>query len=239
MRGSTFAATGILLLAACSDGIAQGDATPEISSTEQPSTAADPTVTAAPTVAVTPTPEPTPDLTPAPTPTATPFAAAEFDDPDSCLNEQAGYRIAFPDSWWTNTAYEDPNLGPTAACVYFAPAAFDVTTATQEEPIPEGVAITASHTLGCLGYIHPTKSSTDMMISGFDARAEELAEGKRESNPPLLYRYVVDRLPDASCEGEANGDMLLFTTAPDMPGDYEENKAMLDRMMQTVEISAP
>ena len=235
MRGSTIAATGILLLAACSNETAQGDATPEVSPTEEPTVAADPTVTAAPTATVTPTPEPTPE----PTPTPTPFGAGVFDDPDSCTNEEAGYRIAFPDAWWVNTAYDDPDLGPTAACVYFAPTAFDVTTATEDDPIPDGVAITISHTPGCLGYIHPHKSLTEMTISGFDARAEELAEGKRESNPPLLYRYVVDRLPDASCEGGANGDMLLFTTAPGMAGNYEENKAMLDRMVQTAEISAP
>ena len=75
--------------------------------------------------------------------------------------------------------------------------------------------------------------------SGFAARAQELAEGKRESNPPLVYEYIVDRLPDATCEGEPNGDVLLFTTAPSRPVTTRGTRPCLDRMMQTAEIGAP
>lgn len=151
----------------------------------------------------------------------------------------AGYRVAFPDDWWTNTEYEHEELGTIQPCRFFGPAPFDLDTATPDDSTPDGIAIVISHTTGCLGYINPLIDRRELTIGGYEARAEELAEGKRESNPPLLYQYVIDRLPDASCEGMPNGDHLIAVTRPDDIGDYEGNKDMLDRMMETIEVTEP
>ena len=77
----SFAAFSVLLLAACS-------AQPASSPNDSPM----PSLTAAVSVETRPIPSAT--ATPAP------FGAAVFEDPDSCTNGAAGYRVAFPDDWY-------------------------------------------------------------------------------------------------------------------------------------------
>ena len=220
MDRRSIAAFIVLLLAACS---AQPASSPNGS--PLPSPAETVTEEAAPSPSATATPEP--------------FGATVFEDPDSCTNEAAGYRVAFPDDWWTNTEYEHDELGTIHACRYFAPDEFDLATATDEDRTPDAVAIAIGHTPGCLGYINPVIDRRDLTIGGYQARAEELAEGKHESNPPLRYQYVIDRQPGADCEGEPNGDHIMAETAPQFAGDYDDNKAVLDRMMETIEVTEP
>ena len=50
-------------------------------------------------------------------------------------------------------------------------------------------------------------------------------------------QYVVDLAPDVDCESE--GQFIIATTGVDMAGDYEDNKEMLNRMIETMEIREP
>lgn len=74
-------------------------------------------------------------------------------DPDHCTNPLGGYRIAYPDNWYSNAAVANP-LNPAAegiaACQYFAPRDFAVVYGTEPSPdiaihlalveLPDGVA---------------------------------------------------------------------------------------------------
>ena len=65
----------------------------------------------------------------------------------------------------------------------------------------------------------------------------ELAFGKEETNPPHTYEYVVSLTPDTDCE--SGGQYLLAFTRREFPGEYEQNKAVLDLMMQSIEVRSP
>lgn len=228
MRGRTIAATLILLLAACSSEAPQVETETSDPSTEGP--------TASPTATATATADPT--MTPTQEPTPTPFGADVFEDPDSCEHSSGVYRVAFPDAWWWNTEYEHAELGELAACTYFAPDEFDITTASREDTVPQGVAISMQYLDdGCLGFFTPVLSSREVNIDGYTAVVEERAERPTEDSPPGGYGYRIDLNPDVPCE--EGGQFITAGTGVDSAGDYEENKAMLDRMMSTMEISAP
>ena len=232
MRGRTIAATLVLLLAACSNQTAElGTSTPDPSATES--------ATAVPTA--TPTAEPTPSPTPPPTPepTPTPFGAAVFDDPDDCEHSSGAYRVALPDSWWWNTEYEHDELGTLTACRFFSAEQYDITTASREQPTPDRVSIWMDYAEGgCYAYINPVLEEREVTIDGFAATATEFAEGKLEDNPPSYYQYVIDLTPELPCE-DPESARISATTGVALFGEYEENKAMLDRMMETMQINGP
>ena len=225
MSGKGVAAIGILLLAACSNQTAElATATPEASATARPSATSTAHATPSPTTER--SSEPTPD----------PFGSAVFDDPNSCEHSSGTYRVAFPESWWWNTEYEHDELGTLAACRFFSPEQYDITTASREQPIPHRVSIWMDYAEGgCYGYINPILEKRTVTIDGFTATATEFAEGKREDNPPSYYQYVIDLTPELPCE-DPQSARFSATTGVDLYGDYEDNKAMLDRMMETLRI---
>lgn len=226
MRGRTIAATLILLLAACSTETAQSETpTPDVTPTANAT--GSPTGTATPTATQTSTP------TADPTSSPTAFGAALFDDPDDCSDDSVGYRVAFPDAWWWNEPF-DSEIGPHAQCRYFAPEAFDATTVSREQPIPEGVAIFAIVIPpGDAGLALPGEAvtSAEVSVGGQPALVAEyehapggpLAEGER------VYRYVIE-LED--------GRELAWITG-NSTGDYDENRTVLDRMMESIELFEP
>jgi hypothetical protein len=173
-----------------------------------------------------------PTATPSPEPTGEPDGGSVFEDPNTCEDDSVGYRVAFPDEWWWNEPF-DSEMGPHPNCRYFAPDSFDVGTVNREQPIPEGVAI---YTFvispdGALGQGGALVTSEEVTVAGHPATREEeeftpggfLAPGER------IYRYVID-LPD--------GGQLVFT-ASNQVGDYDENRAVLDLMMESLELFEP
>ena len=166
-------------------------------------------------------------------------ATSSSEQVDDCEDESGTYRVEVPVGWWTNVAHDDPEVGELAACQFFAPEPFDSTTATRERPTPEGVALTIMLLDGgCLGYINPTIETRGVTVDGWQATAIELAQGKLETNPPGQYQYVIDLTPGVPCE-TGNGELIVARTGVDLSGTYEENKVILDEMMQTMEITAP
>jgi hypothetical protein len=216
--------------------------------TESPAPTPDVTTAASPTVVPTappPTPSPTTAPTPAATPTAlptpTPFGASVFATPDSCTNPEAGYRVAYPEAWYSNAAMENP-LNPDgegiAACWLFAPTDFVVGYGTE---IPwEAAVIIRRFELGAgvewdyeAGSAREL-SSSEATVAGLPARFQELEVTERDhlfAPGDRIAQYVI---------AVADGSYLVAqTTYYFGPDSYEESKALLSQMMQTLELIAP
>lgn len=171
-------------------------------------------------------------------PTRTPSPAAEAIQVVTCEHPSGAYEVVLPEGWWTNSAFEDDELGPIDTCRFFAPSEFDVTSGDRDNPVPEGTAIRIVYIdNGCVGYINPILTSRETTIDGFPATVLELASGKEETNPPHAYEYVVDLTPGIECE--SGGRYVYAITTRDLAGDYEENKATLDQLMEAIQISSP
>lgn len=171
-------------------------------------------------------------------PTRTPSPAAEAIQVVTCEHPSGAYEVVLPDGWWTNPDFEDDELGAIDACRFFAPSEFVVTSGDRDNPVPEGVAISIDYLEdSCVGYINPILSSDETTVDGFPGTVSELAFGKEETNPPHHYEYVVDLVPGAECE--SGGRHIYAFTTRDFAGDYEENKATLDQLMEAIQISSP
>lgn len=165
----------------------------------------------------------------------TPFGESAFDDPDACHNSVAGYRVAFPDDWWVNTSYDDPEAGRIAACRFFAETEFDAYSITDPLGTPDGVAIAATLLSdGCFGSVNYVVHEEEMEIDGHRVTVREEAANVQPGEP---YTYTVTiNLGDSPC-GSADSRQLQFRTSRAMVGAYAENKRVLDAMMSTIELS--
>jgi hypothetical protein len=205
-----------VVLAGCDEPRA-GAVTPEASVPSEPaasepavpeSTAAEPS-----TPGVTPTPRASQADGFAITPD--PEADGLFLDRTTCTNPDDGYRVAMPADWVTNTA-----VGEVGACAWFAPTPFGLDGSSE---VPDGVAIVVE--------LVPRDNYTGGSDPDIDA------EGLIGQTQPAFrvngadqYTYVVLLGPP----GE--GPTLLAWTSPELAGSYELNKAILDRMMSTMEL---
>jgi hypothetical protein len=208
----------VVLLAACS------------STASSPSSDPEPTVTAEPTEEPTPTEEPSEEPSPTDEPTeepsATPVGGGGFTvapNPaadglflvrDDCQNLRDGYRLEFPEDWYTNTEYRD-----YPPCVWFSPTFYE----TDGDEVPAEIAIAIEWVPGDVG-------STDADI----VTTEEVTVGGQTANrvewDDDSYWYVIQLGPTLE-----EGPNLWVQTSAEMGGDYELNKAVMDRMMATIE----
>lgn len=183
-----------------------------------------PTATSAPTV----TPSPTPSATPSASPTAAPTiggqpggftirpnaeADALFLVRDDCENPSDGYELAYPDDWWTNT-----EIGAVPACSWFSPTSFEV---PDPSVVPGEIAIVIERVKGDIGSFENPISREEIIVGGLAAIRVEY---------PDAYLYQIQLGPTME-----EGPNLIARTTPQMGGDYELNKAVLDRMMATIE----
>jgi hypothetical protein len=213
-RIPTLAGVLALALAACTGTT---DPTPE----------ATPEPTPIPTASAEATPEPTAE----PTTTAEPTASAAttvdgrfiraknaeadalFLARDECQNLRDGYQLVFPDEWYTNTEFRD-----VAPCSWFSPTTYDV---DDYPAIPEEVAITFEWVADKVSWADDPIRTVTGMVGGQNAVRLEFEDE---------YSYVIQLGPTAD-----EGPNLIARTAAHMGGDYELNKAVLDRLMFTIE----
>jgi len=225
---ATLVATG-MLLAACAGGTdptVQPTATVEVPATA--SAEASPAPTSEPTAI--PSVEPSPSLQPpsggAFVITPDPAADSLFLDRDECENRQDGYELQFPDAWYTNTEIRD-----VPACSWFSPEVFTV---DDFDAIPDEIAITIEWTAADSGSFEELKSSETGMAGGQSAVRAEWAgaqgEGGQMPTDWRMYAYQIQLGPTPE-----EGPNILVTTITDMGGDYDLNKAIMDRMMATIE----
>lgn len=194
-----------------------------------------------PTATPTPSPEPVATDTPSPEPTESPTeeaspspsgdgdptgftvaphpeADALFLDRDSCENPEDRYRLEFPDEWYTNT-----EIGGVPACSWFSAELYEV-----EDPaiVPDEIGVTIEIIEGDRGYLDEPISQEEVIVGAtqFAVRTEV------ESDGVTMYEYVVQLGPTPE-----EGPNLLARTDDEMGGDYDLNKAVLDRIMATIE----
>lgn len=188
-------------------------------------------------------PKPTPEATATPSPEATPNASAEasvgpgpsadaggepgggftvapnpaadalFLDRDECENVEGGYRVQFPEAWYTNT-----EIGSFAPCVWFSPEFYEV---DDEDEVPDEIAITIERIDGEFGSDGDPNQREEVTVGGAAAVRITFDDA---------YFYVVQL--GATPE---EGPNLVARTTTEMGGDHELNKAVLDRIMATME----
>lgn len=201
-----------LLLTACIGGT---DATPEPTVAPTSTPTADPTAesTVTPAATATPTASATQTTGGALLPAENAEADALFLQRDECQNLRDGYQLIFPDAWYTNTEFRD-----VAACSWFSPTFYEVDDSGE---VPEEIAITIEWVPGDFGWTEEPIRHESGTVSGQNAVRVEFDDA---------YLYVIQLGPTPE-----EGPNLVARTARDMGGDYELNKAVLDRLMVTIE----
>ncbi len=196
-----------------------------------PSPTAEPTASPSPSPTAEPTASPTAEPTATPQPptgggftiASHPEADALFLERDECQNLQDGYQLIFPDDWYTNTEIRD-----VPACSWFSP---DFYTLDDGDELPDEIAIQIFWLEGARGYLGGEISRDEGMIAGQTAvRVETGGTSDDPTGDGRMYEYVVQLGPP----GE-EGPTLVARTDTEMGGDYELNKAVLDRIMATME----
>jgi len=209
----------LLMLAACT------------TTTSSPS--ADATATPEPTATASPEPTPSasetdsPDASPSSTPTEgaggfTWEANAEADplfvDRFDCQNLDDGYQVDFPAEWNTNA-----ELGRVPTCSWFAPTEYETGDPGQ---LPDEVAIEIFVIDGPREYLLEIVDED----SGFVGVTQPATRFRVAGNDAESYEYVVQLGPTLE-----EGPNLVARTSSLMGGDYDLNRAVLDRMMATME----
>ena len=216
-----FGATGLLavaiLLGACGAEIVPSDSplpsgTPEVKPTASPS--AEPAASVSPSASARRSPV-----------RESAQADALFHRADACTNSAIGYSVTFPDDWYTNTA-----IGEQAACTWFTPDFFEVDVPGE---VPEEVWISIGLVEGIVGYnmLTPTESGGEVEVDGYAGHWTEyrnLEDIDDSDSNNLTYHYVIPL--------DRAGPTLVAATGNHMAGDYELAKAVLDRMMASMEL---
>ncbi len=193
--------------------------------------APDPTTTAEPTAESTSTAEATIEPTSEPTATPEPSASASltadgrffpaenaeadalFLERDECQNLRDGYQLVFPDDWYTNTEFRD-----VAPCSWFSPTFYEVDDSSE---VPDEIAITIVWMAGDSGSFEDPIRREFGMVGGQNAVRVEYEDS-------YVYQIQLGPTPE-------EGPNLVARTTREMGGDYELNKAVLDRLMLTIE----
>jgi hypothetical protein len=210
-------------------------------SAEQPTPSPSASLVPSPSPSASPTVEPTPATTATATPTAsptavptpTPFGAGVFAAPDSCINPEIGYRVAYPASWYSNAAIEG-----IAACWAFGP------TDSVDYRVAYGTGISYDGAITFHSFEQGTGpegdddrccarviSSQETTVAGLPARYQEL-----EMTEQGLFLGPGDRWAEYVIT-LADGSYLVASTY--RGPYYETSKAVLDQMMLTLEFVSP
>lgn len=231
MRGSAIAAIGVLLLAACGNETAEFGTTGEASPTEVATAPPPPTTTVEPTATQRPTtPTSAPTLTPEPT------AASAFAETDECTNEEYGWTVTFPESWWTNTAFTHPDGNDVAACWMFSPDEFDPFAGDHANATPPGVDVRLQWVIpaGLVGVSGERIEEESVTVSGYDGTRivwRGTAEDETTMGPDdEAVQYVVE-FP--------SGAKFMAWADSRQSDDFDHAVEVLDGMMERIDLPAP
>ena len=168
----------------------------------------------------------------APTPSPSPSADPTADWP-RCENDELGFAVSYPPDWWVQEpARPDPALDPLPGCTYFAPEPVDI---PQNAGLPNTIAIMFNLAEVPLG--NPEQpirviSSRDLEVARLPATVEEI-----EWTDDTGFQRVGQRSYGYSIS-LPNGEVLL-ASVDSAAGDYEEEKRVLDQMIETLELLEP
>ena len=136
----------------------------------------------------------------------------------TCENLDDGYQIEFPTAWNTNA-----ELGGVPTCSWFAPTEYET---GAPGSVPDEVAIE----------IFVIDDAPDYLLQIMDQRSgligatQPATRTRMAGNDGDIYEYVVQLGPTLE-----EGPNLVVRTSSLMGGDYDLNRAVLDRMMATME----
>jgi hypothetical protein len=210
----------VLLLAACTR---TGETSPSVEPTDTPQ----PTPSATPEASASPEPtdsaEPSASSSPIEggsgfTIEANAEADALFLERFSCENLDDGYQVDFPAEWNTNA-----ELGGVPPCSWFAPTEYE--TGGPGE-VPDEVAIEVFVIDGPRVHSGEEGERIEGMIGATQPAYRVEIAGRGET----AYEYVV-QLGQTLEEGPN----LVARTSSEMGGDFDLNRAILERMMATIE----
>lgn len=188
-------------------------------------------------------PSESPTNAPSGAPTASPSATVEPTTAPSvepasneCTNDEIGYTVRYPSDWWANAAVvpDAPELTPIDGCVVFADEPVEL---VPNSELPPGVVISAGVTEPPAGI--PTQSvellgGRELEVAGRPATVSEI-----EWTEDVAFFSAGDRVYEYRIQ-LASGQILLFSTRTNEvidAGAYENNKAVLDAMMETLELA--
>lgn len=172
----------------------------------------------------------------APSPSEAP--EGPFGPETTCANEGVPYRVTLPETWFVHPQDADIRIG---ACTHFGPEPFD----HDADALPGGRGSSVWLTYlngGCLMFdlIMDVRRVEETSVAGVPAYriVSTFPDGSRD------YMYLVDLNPphlaatgpdaaDADCD-QARG--LTLGTREGVPGDFEMNRAIVDRMASTLQV---
>jgi hypothetical protein len=210
----SIAAALVLVLAACSTAATPAPSTPQPTASAEPTASATPSTEPTQTEAATPSPTDDGGTPSGFTVTPHPEADSLFLDRDDCENLEDGYRLEFPEEWYTNT-----EIGDVPACSWFSAEFYEV---DDPNEVPDEIAITIEYVEGDSGSFEDAVSRESVIV-GSTQEATRV-----EYDDSYLYQVQLGPTPE-------EGPNLVVTTTTEMGGDYELNKAVLDRIMSTME----
>jgi hypothetical protein len=212
----------LLILAACTAPIGSSPSA-ESTATPEPTPTASPDATPSPSEPESDSPEASPSASMIEgeggfTWEASAEADALMDETFDCQNLDDGYQVDFPAEWNTNA-----ELGGVPTCSWFAPTEYET---GAPGDVPEEVAIEIlfmdadrlpdrDNGAGSEGLIGATQPAYRVAVTDGDETA---------------YLYVVQLGPKLE-----DGPNLVARTTTEMGGDFDLNRAVLDRMMATME----
>jgi hypothetical protein len=182
----------------------------------------------APPATVEVTPSATPDVSPSPSPSASLDPTAGWPE---CENEELGFTVRYPPDWWVQEAARpDPELDPLPGCTYFAREPVEI---RQNAGLPPGIAIIA-------GFEELPVGNPEQPLRVISSRQTEVAGrpvvvDETEWTEDTVFLRAGDR-SYAYLVSVPEGPRLVFGTSS-TAGDYEANKAVLDAMMTTLELT--
>lgn len=174
-----------------------------------------------------PSPEPSRSPSPSPSPDPTDTADGLVAGPVRIEDEQDGFALDLPDGWYTNAPGSADD-----AFAWFGPDRFDPATA-DSWTVPIRIMTGFNSAYGPGGIVI---SQEPVVVGGFPAvRMEIQGEGGGFIPPNALVSvYLV------GIDGEMVDDVFpgrfLVATLHGTAGDYEANQAVLDGLMESLEI---
>lgn len=212
----------LFVLSACTSPAASPTAEPTASPTQQP--------TDSPSASPEPTDEATPEESPQAsegsfggfTIAANADADALFEETNSCQNIDDGYEVDFPAEWNANAEF-----GDHPPCSWFANAEYET---PPPGDVPNEVAIIIFMIDGERTYPGAEVSDREEGVVGVTQPAYRVT-ATATAGGDVAYEYVIQLGPTWE-----EGPNLVVGTSSQGGRDFELNKAVLDRMMASMEL---
>jgi hypothetical protein len=158
----------------------------------------------------------------------------------TCINEGVPFRVTYPAAWFVHPQDSAIQVG---ACTSFGPEPFEH---GAQERVGGGSSAWVTYLHGtCLAFeeIVEVLRVEETLVAGMTAYRIQ----SRIWDGPIHYMYVVNLTPanpvygpDASCgTNPQTPDLqqgLLLATVEDAPGDFDVNRAVVDRMAKTLQV---